>query len=138
MSKNKKSRSPVTGQEYQASSEPRYSGIPTFMRSPLASSLDDVEIALIGVPYDGGVTNRAGARHGPREIRNQSSLMRGYHHVTRVNPFDLASIADVGDVILSEQYNHQAVINDITHFFRQIKKVINIVFSAYRISCKVI
>ena len=92
MSKNKKSKSPVTGQEYQASSEPRYTGIPTFMRSPLATTLDDLEIALVGVPYDGGVTNRAGARHGPREIRNQSSLMRGYHHVTRVNPFDQAKI----------------------------------------------
>ena len=122
MSKNKKSKSPVTGQEYQASSEPRYTGIPTFMRSPLASTLDDLEIALIGVPYDGGVTNRAGARHGPREIRNQSSLMRGYHHVTRVNPFDQAKIADVGDVILSEQYSHEAVVKDICNFFSQIKK----------------
>ena len=122
MSKNKKSKSPVTGEEYQASSEPRYTGIPTFMRSPLASTLDDLEIALIGVPYDGGVTNRAGARHGPREIRNQSSLMRGYHHVTRVNPFDQAKIADVGDVILSEQYSHEAVVRDICNFFSQIKK----------------
>ena len=68
MSKNKKSKSPVTGQEYQASSEPRYTGIPTFMRSPLATTLDDLEIALVGVPYDGGVTNRAGARHGPRAV----------------------------------------------------------------------
>jgi len=49
MSKNKKSKSPVTGQEYQASSEPRYTGIPTFMRSPLATTLDDLEIALVGV-----------------------------------------------------------------------------------------
>ena len=122
MSKNKKSKSPVTGQEYQASSEPRYTGIPSFMRSPIATSLDALNIALVGVPYDGGVTNRAGARHGPREMRNQSSLMRGYHHVTRVNPFEQASIADVGDVIFSEQFNHQAVVDDITNFFSLIKK----------------
>jgi len=122
MSKNKKSKSPVTGQEYQASSEPRYTGIPSFMRSPIATSLDALNIALVGVPYDGGVTNRAGARHGPREMRNQSSFMRGYHHVTRVNPFEQASIADVGDVIFSEQFNHQAVVDDITNFFSLIKK----------------
>ena len=122
MSKNKKSKSPVTGQEYQASSEPRYTGIPSFMRSPIATSLNELNIALVGVPYDGGVTNRAGARHGPREMRNQSSLMRGYHHVTRVNPFEQASIADVGDVIFSEQFNHQAVVDDITNFFSLIKK----------------
>ncbi len=122
MSKNKKSKSPVTGQEYQASSEPRYTGIPSFMRSSVATSLQDLDIALVGVPYDGGVTNRAGARHGPREIRNQSSLMRGYHHVTRTNPFNQARIADVGDVIFSQQFNHQAVVDDITNFFTLIKQ----------------
>ncbi len=122
MSKNKKSKSPVTGQEYQASSEPRYTGIPSFMRSSVATSLQDLDIALVGVPYDGGVTNRAGARHGPREIRNQSSLMRGYHHVTRANPFNQARIADVGDVIFSQQFNHQAVVDDITNFFTLIKQ----------------
>ena len=56
--------------------EPRYSEIATFMRAPLAESLDDLDIALVGVPTDLGVTNRAGARHGPREIRNASSLIR--------------------------------------------------------------
>ena len=57
-----------------------------------------MDIALIGVPFDGGTTNRTGARHGPREIRNQSSLVRRVHHVTGVSPFDLARIADCGDV----------------------------------------
>ena len=56
-----------------------------------------MDIALIGVPFDGGTTNRTGARHGPREIRNQSSLVRRVHHVTGVSPFDLARIADCGD-----------------------------------------
>ncbi|MEO1650446.1 MAG: arginase family protein, partial [Pseudomonadota bacterium] len=51
---------------------PRYTGLATFMRAPLVSSLSDVDIALVGVPFDGGVTNRPGARHGPREVRNQS------------------------------------------------------------------
>ena len=49
------------------------------------------------MPWDGGTTNRAGARHGPREIRNMSSFMRKVHHVSRIAPYDLARIADLGD-----------------------------------------
>ena len=67
---------------------PRFTGIPTFMRAPFAEEIKNLDIAMAGVPYDGGVTNRPGARHGPREIRNQSSFMRGIHHVSRINPFD--------------------------------------------------
>ena len=48
--------------------QPRYAEIATFMRAPLAESLDEVDIALVGVPTDLGVTNRAGARHGPRRF----------------------------------------------------------------------
>ena len=66
--------------------QPRYSEIATFMRAPLAETLDDLDIALVGVPTDLGVTNRAGARHGPREIRNASSLGGGVVEVAP--PFD--------------------------------------------------
>ena len=57
---------------------PRYTGLASFMRVPYREDWTDVDIGLIGVPFDGGVTNRPGARHGPREIRNQSSLMRRF------------------------------------------------------------
>jgi guanidinopropionase len=67
--------------------EPRYSEIATFMRAPLAESLDNVAIGLIGVPTDLGVTNRTGARHGPREIRNSSSLMHTFNLGMNVNPY---------------------------------------------------
>ncbi len=56
--------------------QPRYTGIPTFFRLPHTMRLDEVDIGLVGVPFDGGITNRPGARHGPRDIRNQSSLIR--------------------------------------------------------------
>ena len=46
---------------------PRYTGMPTFMRAPYREDLEGVDIGLIGVPFDGGVTNRTGTRHGPRE-----------------------------------------------------------------------
>ncbi|CAM2191712.1 Guanidinopropionase [Paraburkholderia kururiensis] len=76
---------------------PRFAGLSTFMRLPAVSNFADVDIALIGVPWDGGTTNRAGARHGPREIRNMSSLMRKVHHVSRIAPYDLLRVGDVGD-----------------------------------------
>jgi guanidinopropionase len=76
---------------------PRFGAIPTFMRLPHIPDPSRVDIALIGVPWDGGTTNRAGARHGPREIRNMSSFMRKVHHVSRIAPYELARIADLGD-----------------------------------------
>src|SRR5947207_8786738 len=77
---------------------PRFGAIPTFMRLPHVADPAKLDIALIGVPWDGGTTNRAGARHGPRELRNQSSMMRRVHHVSRIEPFALANVADVGDL----------------------------------------
>ncbi len=79
---------------------PRFAGIPTFMRVAhvdLETAAEEVDIGLIGVPWDGGTTNRAGARHGPRQMRDLSTLMRNVHHVSGTRPFHLASCADLGD-----------------------------------------
>jgi guanidinopropionase len=84
-------------QPIDAALVPRFGSIPTFMRLPHRPDPSGLDIALIGVPWDGGTTNRAGARHGPREIRNMSSLMRRVHHVSRIAPYELARVADLGD-----------------------------------------
>ena len=76
---------------------PRFAGMPSFMRLPVFTNPADVQIALLGVPWDGGTTNRAGARHGPREVRNQSSMMRKVHHVSHIAPYDLVRVGDLGD-----------------------------------------
>ncbi len=79
---------------------PRYAEIATFMRLPhvpLGDTRGRVDIGLIGVPWDGGTTNRPGARHGPRQVREMSSLIRRYHHATGIMPFDLCQCADLGD-----------------------------------------
>jgi guanidinopropionase len=115
-----KKTSPVTGQPYEPMKEPRFAEIATFMRAPLAQSLDDLDIALIGVPTDLGVTNRPGARHGPREIRNASSLMRIFNVATNVNPYELARIADVGDVQMPSRYDLEAQITEIAAFYRHV------------------
>ena len=106
--------------EQDQKSLPRYMGIPTFMRTPYQPDPEGLDIALIGVPYDGGVTNRPGARHGPREIRNQSSLMRAIHHVTRIDPYALCRIADIGDVTFEGVFDHSAVVRDIESFFARV------------------
>lgn len=76
---------------------PRFGAIATFMRLPHIADPAKLDIALIGVPWDGGTTNRPGARHGPRQIRDMSSMMRRVHPTTKVAPFELARIADLGD-----------------------------------------
>jgi guanidinopropionase len=86
----------------------RYSELATFMRAPYSLDVTGLDIAMLGIPFDGGVTNRPGARHGPREMRNQSSLMRAIHHVTKVNPFALCKVADVGDVRFDKVMDNEA------------------------------
>jgi guanidinopropionase len=102
--------------------EPRYSGIPTFMRTPLATNLNSLDIALVGVPYDGAVEARSGARQGPRQIRDMSSMMRAIHHVTRINPYKLCKIADVGDVHFTQIFDVVASHADITSFYEKLHK----------------
>jgi guanidinopropionase len=99
---------------------PRYMGLPTFMRVPYQPEPEGLDIALIGVPYDGAVTNRAGARHGPREIRDQSSLMRATHHVSKIDPYELCKIADIGDVTFEALFDHEAVVRDIEAFYTRV------------------
>lgn len=76
---------------------PRFAGYSTFMRLPVVDDPRDVDIALVGVPWDGGTTNRPGPRHGPRQVREMSSLIRCAHGVTKVQPYELCRIADLGD-----------------------------------------
>ena len=76
---------------------PRFADIATFFRLPVVKDPSKVEIGIIGVPWDGGTTNRPGARHGPREVRNASSLVRLYHPVSLKSPYDVCEVADLGD-----------------------------------------
>ncbi len=99
---------------------PRYMEIPTFMRSSLITDLDAFDIAMVGIPYDGAVTNRPGARHGPREIRNASTMMRSIHPVTRINPYRLCRVGDAGDVPFTRVYEVEEALDDITRFFTQL------------------
>ena len=85
---------PLSGMEL-----PRFAGIPTFMRLrhlPVDAA-GEVQIGLIGVPWDGGTTNRPGARHGPRQLRDASTMIRNVNQATGARPFHKARCADLGD-----------------------------------------
>jgi guanidinopropionase len=97
--------------------DPRFMGMPTFMRAPYTTEFGDLDIAMVGVPYDGGVTNRPGARHGPREIRNASSMMRTLSPATRTSPYDNLNVADVGDVPLTSMYDPAKTVDEIAAFY---------------------
>src|SRR5262245_19691704 len=76
---------------------PRFGEVATFMRLPVERDPAKLDIALVGVPWDGGTTNRPGARHGPREMRNMSTLMRRVRHASLVAPYELCRVGDHGD-----------------------------------------
>lgn len=81
---------------------PRFAGVPTFMRLPHVAldddRLADVQIGLIGTPWDSGTTNRPGPRHGPRQLRDMSTMIRAQNGTTGVRPFEIVNCADLGDV----------------------------------------
>ena len=68
------------------------------MRLPHVEDPRGLDVAIVGVPYDGGTSYRPGARLGPREVRAQSSLIRQYSYFLKVAPFDRLNVADVGDI----------------------------------------
>jgi guanidinopropionase len=120
MTKKIRKGQPDVGSDYDRMSAPQYSGIATFMRLPLIRDPSKLDIALIGVPYDGAVENRAGARHGPREIRNMSSLLRRIHPVTKVNPYEVCRVADMGDVPITNPYHLETAHTAITDYYKQV------------------
>src|SRR5262245_6408789 len=68
------------------------------MRLPHVDDAAGLDVAVVGVPFDGGTSYRPGARLAPREIRAQSSLIRPYSHFQKVAPFDCLNVADLGDI----------------------------------------
>ena len=102
---------------------PRFAGVPTFMRLPHIppghERFGEVEIGLVGVPWDGGTTNRPGARHGPRQLRDASTMIRMMHPISGVNPFRLARCADLGDVG-PNPVDVEDTLARVTSFFRDL------------------
>ncbi|HJO05080.1 MAG TPA: agmatinase [Acidobacteriota bacterium] len=99
---------------------PRSSEVATLMRATQRSGAEGLDIALCGVPFDGGSSFRAGARHGPAQIREMSRLIRRAHHLTGTAPFDLCRIADIGDAPVNP-LDMDATLQSIQAFFEDIR-----------------
>ncbi|MDE4145450.1 MAG: agmatinase [Pseudophaeobacter sp. bin_em_oilr2.035] len=102
---------------------PRFAGVPTFMRLPHLSlddpRLQDVQVGLIGTPWDSGTTNRPGPRHGPRQLRDMSTMIRAQNGATGVRPFEMVNCADLGDVGPNPADLHDSM-DRITQFYDQV------------------
>jgi guanidinopropionase len=102
-----------------------YSGVSTFLDLPLRTDAPDLpdfgglDVAIVGVPMDLGVTNRAGSRLGPRAVRAVERI-GPYHHVHKLVPMAAVAAADVGDVPFRSRYSLEESHGDIEDFFRRV------------------
>jgi guanidinopropionase len=97
-----------------------YSGIPTFLGLPYQANAAGLDIALVGVPMDLGVSNRAGARFGPRAVRSIERI-GPYHPTFRIVPKGAVRAADVGDVPFRSRYSLEQSLEDIEHYYAALK-----------------
>jgi guanidinobutyrase len=110
---------PLNNQPLSGNAMPRFGGIATMMRLPLADLPAGLDAAFIGVPLDTGTSNRAGARFGPRQIRAESALIRPYNMATGAAPFDSLQVADLGDVPINT-YSIEKSLPIITGFYARV------------------
>lgn len=101
-----------------SSTTPRYAGPVSFFRLPSKEQPQDADISVMGVPYDGGTTNRAGTRHGPRALREASMMLRPFHHVTKTSPYSDHRVADFGDCPVDPIDIEQSLALVTNHFAR--------------------
>ncbi len=103
---------------------PRFGGIATWGRLPHVPLEDakGVDIGVVGIPWDGGTTNRPGPRHAPRQMRDQSSMVRRMHQLTRIVPYDLCNVTDLGDCPVNPANVEDALKRVETYFKKLVAK----------------
>ena len=92
-----------------ATVSPRFAGIATFARLPTSEEVGNWDIAVVGVPFDGGTSYRPGARFGPAAVRQASRLLRPYNPAQGSLPFELAQVVDAGDIACTPFSPEEAV-----------------------------
>lgn len=110
---------PETNQPLSGNAMPRFGGIATMMRLPIASVPDGLDAAFIGVPLDIGTSHRCGARFGPRQIRAESALIRPFNMATGSAPFETLQVADLGDVPINT-YSIDKSLPIITAYYQRV------------------
>ncbi|MEL6919796.1 MAG: agmatinase [Pseudomonadota bacterium] len=97
----------------------RFSGPATFMRLPTQTTAEGLDVCFTGVPIDIGASNRSGTRLGPRQIRDESRMLRPYNMATRAAPFDSLQVADIGDAPINT-FDLKKTVDIITDHHRAI------------------
>jgi agmatinase len=92
-----------------SSAVPRFAGLATFARLPRIDQVSRADVAVVGVPFDSGVSYRPGARFGPAAVREASRLLRPYHPGLDVSPFERAQVVDAGDIAANPMDIPQAI-----------------------------
>lgn len=90
--------SSVYNQPLSGNAMPRTGGPATMMRLPAAETAAGLDACFLGIPMDIGTSNRPGTRFGPRQIRDESRMIRPYNMATGAAPFEHLQVADIGDV----------------------------------------
>ena len=88
---------------------PRFAGPATFARLPRIDQVSRADVAVVGIPFDSGVSYRPGARFGPAAVREASRLLRPYHPGLDVSPFERAQVVDAGDIAANPMDIPQAI-----------------------------
>ena len=101
---------------------PRFGDVATLLRAPRVPLDAGIDIALIGVPFDLGTNYRTGSRQGPAALREASRTIRLVHPTSRIAPFDLCEVADVGDVAINA-LDLSASLATIEAFFRRVHEM---------------
>ena len=112
----------ISGREF-----PRFSAVKTFFRMPLVDVDSNYDVGIVGVPYDGGVSYRPGARFAPTRVREMSSLGRGFHWARGKNFMDHIKVADIGDcptVPIDQAQTYERIESFFAHLMNLNKKFV--------------
>ena len=99
---------------------PRFAGLATFMRTVTREIIEEVDVGLVGVPFDLGLNHRTGARQGPAGVREMSRLIRRVHPTSGIRPFEICNVADLGDAPVNPMSKDKSI-DMIRDFFIEMK-----------------
>mgnify|MGYP001134451827 FL=1 len=99
----------------------RFSGLQTFMRLPAQEGPEGLDVSILGIPMDIGTSWRSGTRFGPKQIREQSAMIRPYNLQTGAAPFDSLNVGDIGDVPINT-FSLEKSLSIITNYYDELLK----------------
>lgn len=110
--------------QVDATKMPRYGGVATFALLPQIHEVDNADVAIVGMPFDSGVSYRPGARFGPSHVREASRLLRPFNPATGTSPFASQQVVDAGDFAINP-FDIEEAISNITRSYDRLSEQVN-------------